>query len=150
MNTIIDLSAVEKTWDSIDARASRRPVFQVVPDEALARIEKVILANEDEAIRRWPSDHTDSAKNREDAQCRVQFAKEALLAAVPFQRRHEKGLLAVYFHEYIAASLRGDASDEFVYYLRRSSSPDIARRALAEAYQTCRAGLDESSVEWNS
>jgi hypothetical protein len=145
---LLDLTAVEKTWASIEARISRRPVFQVVPDIAMLTIESVVLANEDEACRRWPTYHIGgpaSPSIRHDARCRVQFAKEALLDAVPTESR---GLFAVYFHEYIAASLRGDAP-EFV-YLRRSSSPAIAQRALAEAYQTCAAGMDEYAVEWNS
>ena len=160
MNTIIDLSAVEKTWSAINARIARHPVFQVVPDIAMITIESVIMVNEDEAWDRWPSDHTldnqpDAAKNREDQKCRVQFSKEALLDAVPTE---ERGLFAVYFHEYIAASIRGDGAagvevdddTDVIVYSRRSVSPDIAQRALAEAYQTCAAGLDETSMEWNS
>lgn len=142
---LLDRSIVEKTWDAIDARIARRPVFQVVPGEAMVTIESVILVNEDEAWDRFP----------DDQKCRVQFWKEALLDAVP---ENERGLWAVYFHEYIAASLRGDGAagvavdddTDVIVYSRRSVSPAIARRALAEAYETCSAGLEGYSVEWNS
>ena len=140
MNMLIDLSAVEKTWSAINARIARHPVFQVVPNEALVTIENVIMAGEDEAWDRWP----------EDKKCRVQFWKVAVLDAVPAD---ERGLWAVYFHEYIASTMRGgDAAidDEDIVYSRVSVSPAIAQRALAEAYATCSAGLDESSMEWNS
>ena len=141
---LLDRAAVEKTWDSIDARASRRPVFQVVPEMAMITIENVIEVHEDEAWDRFPKDQ----------HCRVQLWKEALLDAVP---ENERGLWAVYFHEYIAASLRGsdaacdtaeDAED--IVYSRASVSPAIAQRALADAYETCSAGLEGYSVEWNS
>ena len=137
---LIDLSAMEKTWSAIVERIGRRPVFQVVPNEALVTIESVILANDDEAWDRFPASR----------KCRVQFWKEALLDAIP---ENERGLWAVYFHEYIASTLRrGYAAidDDDVVYFRRSSSPAIAQRALAEAYQTCAAGLDSRPEEWNS
>ena len=137
---LLDMAVVEKTWSAIVARIARRPTFQVVPEEALVTIENVILANEEEAWDRFP----------DDQKCRVQVYKEALLDAVPAE---ERGLWAVYFHEYIASTLRcGDAAidDDDVVYFRRSSSPAIAQRALSEAYKTCSAGLDSRPEEWNS
>lgn len=152
---LLDMAAVGKTWAAIEARIARQPTFQVVPSVAMITIESVIMAGEDEAWDRWPSDHTldgdlpDAAKNREDQKCRVQFSKEALLDAVPTE---ERGLFAVYFHEYIASTLRsGDAAiDEDIVYSRISISPAVAQWALAEAYETCSAGLEGYSVEWNS
>ena len=151
---LLDLTAVEKTWASIEARISRRPVFQVVPNAALVTIENVIMAGEDEAWDRWPGqnlgddDLPDVEKNHADQRCRIHFAKEALLDAVPTESR---GLMAVYFHEYIASTLRGaDATaDEDIVYSRISISPAVAQRALAEAYETCSAGLEGYRVTWN-
>ena len=153
---LLDRAVVAKTWDAINARIARHPVFQVVNSDAMNTIESVIEIHEDEAWDRWPSNHVDGSgqpdaeKNREDQKCRVQFSKEALLDAVPAE---ERGLWAVYFHEYIASTLRGaDAAiaDEDIIYSRVSVSPAIAQRCLAEAYETCSAGLEGYSVEWNS
>jgi len=164
---LLDRDAVKKTWECVVARIAKRPVFQVVPEEAMNTIESVIMVNEDEAWDRWPSNHfdehgePDDEKNHADKQCRVQFWKQCVLAAVvDFADEDDKdlnvGLWAVYFHEYIAASMRGaDAAydvDEDVAdirYTRASVSPDIARRALHDAYATCAAGLDGYRVEWN-
>lgn len=151
---LLDLTAVEKTWASIEARISRSPVFQVVPTEAMITIESVIMAGEDEAWDRWPGQHLgdddlpDVEKNHADQKCRIHFAKEALLDAVPAESR---GLMAVYFHEYIASTLRSaDAAiDEDIVYSRVSVSPATAQRALAEAYAACSAGLDGYTPEWN-
>ena len=152
---LLDMAAVEKTWSAIVARIARRPTFQVVNSDAMHTIESVIEVHEDEAWDRWPSNHfdehgtPDAAKNREDQKCRVQFSKEALLDAVPAE---ERGLWAVYFHEYIASTLRGaDAAidDDDVVYSRVSVSPATAQRALAEAYETCSAGLEGYRVTWN-
>jgi hypothetical protein len=153
---LLDRVSVKKTWDSVTARIERRPVFQVVPEAAMNTIESVIMVNEDEAWDRWP---TNSIEHK---QCRVQFWKQCVLeAVVDFAAEDGKdlnvGLWAVYFHEYIAASMRGaeaayDVDEDVmdIQYSRVSCSPDIARRALHDAYATCRAGLDGYSVEWNS
>lgn len=135
---------VARTWAAIEARLHRRPTFQVVTEAAMRTIENVILVNEDEAWDRFPTDQ----------KSRVAFWKAAVLDAVPAE---ERGLFAVYFHEYIAASLRGDGAagevdddTDVIVYSRRSVSPAIAQRALTEAYATCAAGLDERPMEWNS
>jgi len=141
---LLSAADVKKTWAAVEARIKKRPVFQVVPEEAMVTIENVILANEDEAWDRFPADQ----------KCRVHFWKTLLLAAVP---ENERGLWAVYFHEYIAASLRGDGAagvevdddTDVIVYSRRSVSPAIAQRALAEAYQTCAAGLEGYRVSWD-
>lgn len=164
---LLNTADVKKTWAAVEARIEKRPVFQVVPEEAMNTIESVIMVNEDEAWDRWPSNHLDeqgepdAEKNREDQKCRVQFWKQCVLeAVVDFAVEDGKnlnvGLWAVYFHEYIAASMRGaeaaldideDVTD--IRYTRASVSPDIARRALHDAYATCAAGLDDYRVEWN-
>jgi hypothetical protein len=151
---LLDRAAVEKTWDAIDARIERRPVFQVVPEEAMNTIESVIMVNEDEAWDRWPSNHfdehgePDDEKNHADKQCRVQFWKAAVLDAVP---DNERGLWAVYFHEYIASTMRGDeaAIDEDIHYSRSSVNSLTAAMALRDAYATCAAGLEGYRVTWN-
>ena len=139
---LLDQDFVPSTWVSLTTRLAHRPTFQVVPNEALVTIENVITAHHDEAWDRFPTNQ----------KSRVAFWKMALLDAVPTESR---GLFAVYFHEYIAASLRGDAPEvdedtDVIVYSRRSVSPAIAQRALAEAYATCSAGLEGYSMEWNS
>ena len=140
---LLDRVSVKKTWDAISARIERRPVFQVVPEEAMNTLESVIMVNEDEAWDRWPSNYLD------DQQHRVQFWKEAVLDAVP---ENERGLWAVYFHEYIASTMRGSdaAIDEDIHYSRASVGSVTVAHALRDAYATCAAGLEGYSVEWNS
>jgi hypothetical protein len=152
MSVLLNAADVKKTWAAVEARIKKRPVFQVVPEAAMVTIENVILANEDEAWDRFPADQ----------KCRVHFWKQCILeAVVDIAAGEEKepnvGLWAVYFHEYIAASLRGDGAagvevdddTDVIVYSRRSVSPAIAQRALAEAYQTCAAGLDGYRVSWD-
>jgi hypothetical protein len=151
---LLDRDAVKKTWECVVARIAKRPVFQVVPEAAMDTIESVIAFNEEEAWDRWPTN------SMEHKQCRVQFWKQCLMETViDFASAVDEdpniGLWAVYFHEYVAASLRGaeavfeaeDVAD--IRYTRASVSPDIARRALHDAYATCAAGLDGYRVEWN-
>lgn len=138
---LLDQDFVTSTWVSITTRLAHRPTFQVVPDAAMVTIENVITAHHDEAWDRFPTNQ----------KSRVAFWKVALLAAVPTESR---GLFAVYFHEYIAASLRGDAPEvdddtDVIVYSRRSVSA-VAQRALAEAYQSTAAGLEGYTPEWNS
>jgi hypothetical protein len=155
---LLDRVSVKKTWDAVAARIERRPVFQVVPEDAMNTIESVIMVNEDEAWDRWP---TNASEHRA---CRVQFWKNCLLEAVvdiaaeEGEKEPNVGLWAVYFHEYIAASLRGADAAAFdvdedvadIRYTRASVSSVTAAQALRDAYATCAAGLEGYSVEWNS
>lgn len=148
---VLDRAAVKKTWECVTARIGRQPVFEVVPEEAMETIETIVSINEEKAWENWPT-NTD-----EDKAHRIQFWKQCVLrAVVDFAASAgddpNLGLWAVYFHEYVAANMRGAEavlSAEDIQYFRKPVSPDIARRALHDAYATCRAGLDGYRVEWN-
>jgi len=148
MSFMLDMEAVEKTDSAIRARIAKRPSFQVVPAAAMATIESVISASEDEAWDRWP---TASAEHQK---CRIHFWKLRLLEAVGEDADTNDspaaaaGLWAVYYHEYTAAIQRSaariasgedEADDE---YTPMCASPDIAQRALADAYASTAAALD--------
>jgi len=147
---VLDRDAVNRTWACVTARIERRPVFEVVPEEAMETIETIVAINEDKAWENWPTN------TAEDKAHRIQFWKQRVLrAVVDFAASAGEdpnvGLWAVYFHEYVAANMRGAeaAMSDDIRYTRASVSPDIARRALHDAYATCAAGLDGYRVEWN-
>jgi hypothetical protein len=96
---VLDNREVEATWAAIQGRISRHPTFQVVAEDAIHTIESVIMLNHDEAFDRWPTNALG------DKKCRVHFWKEQVLESV---ENNKRGLFAVYFHEYVAASIRGE------------------------------------------
>lgn len=129
---MLDSVEAEKTWTSIQGRMARHPVFQVLPEEAQETIENVIMLNHDEAFDRWPSFSLGHKKMR------IQFWKDRVLDAVEVEKR---GIFAVYFHEYIAASIRGEgasAEDDDV-----SAIPSYGghARAAHDAWVACTASL---------
>lgn len=100
---VLDNREVEQTWAAIQGRIGRHPTFQVVAEDAIHTIESVIMLNHDEAFDRWPGD---KEKNMlRDKKCRVHFWKEQVLESV---ENNKRGIFAVYFHEYVAASIRGE------------------------------------------
>jgi hypothetical protein len=128
---VLDSVEVEETWTAIQGRIEKSPVFQVVPEEAMATIEGVILLNHDEAFDNWPTFSEQHKKNR------VQFWKMKVLRTVPTEKA---GIMAVYFHEYVAASLRGDAAES------DDDGPVIPSygghvRAAQDAYIACTVSL---------
>lgn len=129
---MLDPVEVEATWTAIQGRASRSPKFQVLPDEAMALIEAVIMRNHDEAFDNWPSFSTS------DKKCRVHFWKQRILAAVEQDKR---GLYAVYFHEYVAATDRGTYAEPEDDYERIPSYGGHAR-AAHDAWVACTASID--------
>ena len=147
MSFMLDMEAVEKTDSAIRTRIAKRPTFQVVPAAALATIEAVIDANEDEAWDRWP---TASAEHQK---CRVHFWKLQVLEAVGADADSDDapasaGLWAVYYHEYTASIARSAAriaagEGEEDGYTPMCVNPDIATRALADAYASTAAALDD-------
>ena len=121
------------TKTAVLRRVRRQPEFEVVPEHAIRLFEHVIEQTETEAIMAHPH----------DIWARVQYWKDAIMARVA---PHLRGVIAVYFHEYVAATMRGDAaefdSDVDVYgFSQRPYNPqaeDIARR---DAYLACTASL---------
>ena len=131
---LLDMVEVEKTWTAIQGRIGRNPVFQVLPDEAQATIESVIMVNHDEAFDRWPSFSLVHTK------CRVHFWKEKVRAAVPAAKA---GIFAVYFHEYVAASTRGEMAGVEDDESSCSMIPSYGghARAAHDAWVACTASL---------
>lgn len=98
----LDPVEVENTWTAIHGRIAKVPQFQVLPQDAFETIEEIIMASHAEAFDHWDS------YSEEHRKYRAQFWKNRVLAAVEPEKR---GLYAVYFHEYVAASTRGDAAE---------------------------------------
>lgn len=122
------------TKQAIQTRVARRPQFSVVPDRAIRLIEDVIEREDHEARRRHPDDFW----------ARVEYWKgEILQQVIPALR----GQLAVYFHEYIAATLRGDSveavaeDDDPWGFSSRPYNPAAEAIAQRDAYLACTASL---------
>lgn len=128
----VDNTEVEATWTAIQGRISRSPKFQVLPEDAMATIETVIMRHHDEAFDLWPGFSVSDKKHR------VHFWKSRVLDFVEPEKR---GLYAVYFHEYVAATDRGTYAEPeedlspIPYYGGHA-------RAAHDAYVACTASLD--------
>lgn len=121
---------IDDTRKAVRLRINRRPVFSVVPDHAIKMFDRVIGETEAEALR----------LHSEDVWARVDFWKSEVLRRVAAPLR---GLVAVQFHEYIAALMRGDDSDGTADPYGFGSRPPYGgeARAQRDAYMACCASL---------
>ena len=101
MTAVLDVE-VQKTWIAIQSRLEHNPVSQVVPETAMELLDAVVNHYSDEAFGEWPT------QNQYDRANRAHFWKQKVLQVCP---EGQQGLYAVYLHEYIAATLRGDAAE---------------------------------------
>jgi hypothetical protein len=120
------------TKQAILGRVRRRPEFAVVPEHAIKLFDRVVEQRETEALRLYPDDMWE----------RVQYWKEAVLdVTLPSLR----GVIAGYYHEYIAALMRNDvldieADDQFGFN-DRLYNPHAELVAQRDAYLACTASL---------
>jgi len=132
VNVVLDPVEVESTWRAIQGRSSRTPQFQVLPEDAMKLIEAIVMRNHDDAFDMWPTFSTS------DKKCRVHFWKEKVLAAVDSEKR---GIYAVYFHEYVAATDRGTYSEPEELEMPSVPSYGGHARAAHDAWVACTASL---------
>lgn len=124
--------SVTETKQAILGRVHKRPEFAIVPEHAIKLFDRVIEQTETEALRLCPDDEWG----------RIQFWKEEVMEVTLPKLR---GVIAVYFHEYIAALMRNDlldvaVDDEFGFNGRpyNEYAEAIAQR---DAYLACTASL---------
>lgn len=121
----------DNTKQAIVLRINRTPAFEVVPQHAITLFDRVIEETEAEATRLHPA----------DVWGRVEFWKGEILSRIAAPLR---GLVAVQFHEYIAATMRGDGGVEPVSDDGFGPVPSYGgeARAQRDAYLACTASLD--------
>jgi hypothetical protein len=119
--------SVNETKQAILHRVAAAPVFAIVPEHAIALFDKVMSETESEAYVKYPSDYWS----------RVDFWKRVILNRVSPTLR---GLVAVQYHEYIAALRRGDGDGISGGF---DSVPPYGgeARAQRDAYMACCAGI---------
>lgn len=124
--------SVTETKQAILGRVHKRPDFAVVPEHAIKLFDRVVEQTETEALRQFPDDEWG----------RIQFWKEEVMEVTLPKLR---GVIAGYFHEYIAALMRNDlldvpVDDEFSFSDRpyNEYAEAIAQR---DAYLACTASL---------
>lgn len=112
------------TKDAILLRITRRPNFAVVPEHAIKLFDRIMERDEAEALRAHPNDEW----------AQIEFWKERILESVASNVR---GVIAVYYHEYIAAIKRNDDPYGF------NNLPPYGgeARAQRDAYLACTASL---------
>lgn len=116
--------SIEETKKAIQVRIAAKPVFAVVPEHAIRLFDRVIEETEVEAF-----------KEHKGFWARVNFWKNEVLSRVTPALR---GIVAVQFHEYIAALSRGDTP------ALDPAAPSYGGEARAQhdAYMACCASLD--------
>lgn len=118
-----------ETKKAILLRAAKSPSFEVVPEHAIKMFDRVIEQTSAEAITTHPDDKWGQ----------VEFWKEAILDRVLPRLR---GIVAVYYHEYIASLMRGDNTVEADPYGFDDVPPYGGEaRAQRDAYTACTASL---------
>lgn len=118
-----------ETKKAIILRAANRPSFTVVPEHAIKMFDRVIEQTSAEAIATHPDDKWGQ----------IEFWKEAILDRVLPRLR---GIVAVYYHEYIASLMRGDGNVETDQYGFDDIPPYGGEaRAQRDAYMACTASL---------
>lgn len=121
-----------ETKKAILLRAARRPMFTVVPEHAIKMFDRVIEQTSAEAIAAHPDDRWGQ----------IEFWKEAILDRVLPRLR---GVVAGYYHEYIASLLRGEEAvldDEDTYgFHDRPYNAHAEQIAQRDAYMACTASL---------
>jgi hypothetical protein len=119
--------SVEETKKSIQVRISARPQFAVVPAHAIALFDRVMEETEVEAFTA-----------HKGFWARVDFWKAEVLRRVTPSIR---GLVAVQFHEYIAALARGGDGDCVSGGFDNVPPYGGEARAQHDAYIACTASL---------
>lgn len=120
-----------ETKKAILLRAAHRPSFAVVPEHAIKMFDRVIEQTSAEAIATHPDDKWGQ----------IEFWKEAILDRVLPRLR---GIIAVYYHEYIASLLRGEEAvidDDMYGFEDRPYNPNAEAVAQRDAYLACTASL---------
>lgn len=122
--------SIEDTKKAVQIRVAKRPIFAVVPEHAISLFDRVIEETEAEALRQHPN----------DVWGRVDFWKGEILKRVALPLR---GLVAVQYHEYVAALMRGDEGDgaDDPYGFGRRPPYGGEARAQRDAYMACCASL---------
>jgi hypothetical protein len=119
----------DNTKQAIVLRINRTPAFEVVPQHAISLFDRVIEETEVEATRLHP----------DNVWGRVEFWKGEILSRVAAPLR---GLVAVQFHEYIAATMRGgDGVEVETDDYGPVPSYGGEARAQHDAYMACCASL---------
>ena len=124
---------VLKTKDAISSRAVRKPEFSVVPEHAIKMFDRIVEQTEVEALTEHPDDEW----------ARIQFWKDKILSRVLPKLR---GVIAGYYHEYVAALMRNDVldiveSDDPYGFSDRPYNPYAEGVAQRDAYIACSAAL---------
>jgi hypothetical protein len=125
------MSAVAETKQSILGRVFKRPEFVVVPEHAIKLFDRVIEQREAEALRLFPDNEWE----------RIQYWKEEIMELTLPKLR---GVIAGYYHEYIAALMRNDVleveADPYGFSERQYNeyAEVVAQR---DAYLACTASL---------
>lgn len=124
--------SVAETKQAILGRVFKRPEFSVVPEHAIKLFDRVIEQNEAEGLRLFPDDEWG----------RIQYWKEEIMEVTLPKLR---GVIAGYYHEYIAALMRNDVlaietDDEFGFN-NRAYNPHAEAIAQRDAYLACTASL---------
>jgi hypothetical protein len=119
------------TKKAILIRAARKPSFSVVPEHAIKLFDRVIEQTSAEAIAAHPDDKWGQ----------IEFWKDEILARVLPKLR---GIVTVYYHEYIASLLRGDEAEidaDLYGFENRGYNPNAEAIAQRDAYLACTASL---------
>ena len=124
--------SVAETKQAILGRVFKRPEFSIVPEHAIKLFDRVIEQNEAEGLRLFPADEWG----------RIQYWKEEVMELTLPKLR---GVIAGYYHEYIAALMRNDVlsvtvDDEFGFN-GRPYNPRAEAIAQRDAYLACTASL---------
>lgn len=124
--------AVTATKHAVLGRVFKRPSFAVVPEHSLKLFDRVIEQRETEALRLFPDNEWE----------RVQYWKEEIMELTLPELR---GVIAGYYHEYIAALLRNDVleveTEDPFGFNDRPYNPYAETVAQRDAYLACTASL---------
>lgn len=119
------------TKKAILLRTARKPSFSVVPEHAIKMFDRVIEQTAAEAVATHPDDKWGQ----------IEFWKEAILDRVLPSLR---GIISVYYHEYIASLIRGEQAeieDDHYGFDQREYNPHAEAIAQRDAYMACTASL---------
>jgi len=124
--------SVAATKQAILGRVFKRPEFVIVPEHAIKLFDRVIEQREAEAVRLFPDDEWG----------RIQFWKEEIMEVTLPKLR---GVIAGYYHEYIAALMRNDVldieTDDPYGFNGRPYNEYAEAVAQRDAYIACTASL---------
>lgn len=119
----------DETKKAVLLRVHRSPSFTVVPEHAIKMFDHVIERDEADAFKAHPDDEWG----------RIAFWKERILEDTLPRLR---GIVSVYYHEYIASLRRGDGGTEVDPYGFDDLPPYGGEaRAQRDAYLACTASL---------